>query len=84
MTNRFHYLTGIGIEDDQTGHIYNHKQDITNLLNHINNKKDEYNNIIHTLKEYIYLKTLQLEDEDPNNELETYKHTEDKLRQLMR
>ena len=39
--SRFHNLTGIGIEDELTGHIYNNKNEITKLLNQINNKADK-------------------------------------------
>ena len=38
---RFHNLTGIGIEDETTGRIYNHKQDITNLLNQLNQESED-------------------------------------------
>ena len=82
--SRFHNLTGIGIEDETTGHIYNNKAEITNLLNKINDSDDRNNDILHSFKEYLMLKTLQLEEEDPNNELETYKHLEAKLREMMR
>ncbi len=39
---RFHNLTGIGIEDETTGRIYNNKNDITNLLNTINNENETH------------------------------------------
>ena len=41
MTNRFHYLTGIGIQDDLTGYTYNNQRDITNLLNNLNERADK-------------------------------------------
>ena len=64
MTNRFHYLTGIGIEDETTGRIYNNKQEITDLLNQINTKADD------NAKLYWDLRMLIL-DADDINELRT-------------
>ena len=58
MSNRFHHLTGIGIEDDLTGNIYNNKQDITNLLNQINKKADQ------NAEQYWKLRELILDSKD--------------------
>ena len=82
--SRFHYLTGIGIEDDKTGHIYNDKRDITIILNQIQEKSDNYADIVYTIKEYLLLKPLQLEEEDPNKDLQAYKDIEDKIIELLR
>jgi hypothetical protein len=69
---RFHNLTGIGIEDETTGQIYNHKQDITNLLNELNNENET------NKKRYWDLRMLIL-DADNINELRTriYKEVTD-------
>ena len=67
MTNRFHHLHGIGIEDSLTGRIYTNKHTITNLLNDLNDKADKNaeqywrlrdlildNNNLNTIKEKMY------------------------------
>ena len=58
MSNRFHNLTGIGIEDNLTGRIYKNRQDITNLLNHINKKADQ------NAEQYWKLRELILDSKD--------------------
>ena len=55
---RFHNLTGIGIEDNLTGHIYKNRQQITNLLNQINTKSDE------NAEKYWNLRMLILDSKD--------------------
>ena len=69
---RFHYLTGIGIEDSLTGYTYNNQRDITNLLNQTNEKADK------NAKMYWDLRMLIL-DADDINELRTriYKEVTD-------
>ena len=64
MTNRFHYLTGIGIEDETTGYTYTNQRDITNLLNNLNERADK------NAKLYWDLRMLIL-DADNINELRT-------------
>ena len=66
--NRFHLLTGIGIEDDLTGEIYNTKIAFTHLLNHMNDKADENAEKFTNIKYYIEQKIRELEDEHKNNE----------------
>lgn len=51
--SRFHNITGIGIEDEQTGHIYNNKQDITNLLNDLNEQANKNHEQYWRLRELI-------------------------------
>jgi hypothetical protein len=58
MSNRFHNLTGIGIEDNLTGYIYKNRQDITNLLNQINKKADQ------NAEQYWKLRELILDSKD--------------------
>ena len=58
--NRFHNLTGIGIEDDLTGKIYKNRQQITNLLNQLNTKSDE------NAEKYWNLRMLILDSKDIN------------------
>jgi hypothetical protein len=58
MSNRFHNLTGIGIEDNLTGRIYKNRQDITNLLNQINEKADQ------NAEQYWKLRELILDSKD--------------------
>ena len=69
---RFHYLTGIGIEDETTGYTYTNQRDITNLLNQINEQADK------NAKMYWDLRMLIL-DADNINELRTriYKEVTD-------
>ena len=57
---RFHNLTGIGIEDETTGRIYNNKQEITDLLNQTNERADK------NAKMYWDLRMLILDAEDIN------------------
>jgi hypothetical protein len=61
---RFHYLTGIGIEDSLTGYTYTNQRDITNLLNQINEESEN------NKKQYWDLRMLIL-DADNINELRT-------------
>ena len=61
---RFHNLTGIGIEDENTGRIYNNKQEITDLLNQTNERADK------NAKMYWDLRMLIL-DADTIDELRT-------------
>ena len=70
--NRFHNLTGIGIEDELTGHIYNNKNEITKLLNQINNESDKNAELYWNLRMLIL-------DADDINELRTriYKEVTD-------
>jgi hypothetical protein len=61
---RFHYLTGIGIEDSLTGYTYTNQRDITNLLNQINEESEN------NKKQYWDLRMLIL-DADTIDELRT-------------
>ena len=65
MTNRFHHITGIGIEDSLTGRIYTNKHTITNLLNELNTQKN------HNAEQYWRLRDLILD----NDNLDTIKET---------
>ena len=70
--SRFHYLTGIGIEDSLTGYTYTNQRDITKLLNNLNERADK------NAKLYWDLRMLIL-DADTINELRTriYKEVTD-------
>ncbi len=69
---RFHYLTGIGIEDETTGYTYTNQRDITDLLNQTNERADKNE------KRYWDLRMLIL-DADTIEELQTriYKEVTD-------
>ena len=82
--SRFHYLTGIGIEDENTGHIYNDKRDITTILNQIQNQAETNHEHLNNLTEYLTLKIIELQENDPKNELPTYQHIQHKLKEMMR